>query len=54
MKIEQEQEILNLKALIEDREKETFRRYQKILKYSKLCNKNIVHAESGELVHGQK
>ena len=52
MKLEQEQEILNLKALIEDREKEAFKKYQKILQYSKLYNKSAEPSESRELVHG--
>ena len=52
MKIEQEQEILNLKALIEDREKEAFKKYQKILKYSNLYNKSAEPSENRELVHG--
>lgn len=52
MKIEQEQEILNLKALIEDREKEAFKKYQKILKYSNLYNKSVEPSENRELVHG--
>ena len=52
MKIEQEQEILNLKALIEDREKEAFKKYQKILKYSNLYSKSTKSPESRELIHG--
>jgi hypothetical protein len=52
MKIEQEQEILNLKALIEDRQKEVFKKYQRILKYSELYNKNVEPSENGELIHG--
>lgn len=52
MKIEQEQEILNLKALIEDRQKEIFKRYQRLLKYSELYNKSAEPLESTEFVNG--
>lgn len=53
MKIEVEQEILNLKALIKDREANTFLKYKAKLKYRALYNSRESSSVSTEVpLHG--
>lgn len=53
MKIEVEQEILNLKSLIKDREASTFLKYKAKLKYKALYNSKKNSSVSTEvLLHG--
>jgi len=53
MKLEDEQEIMNLKALIEDREEEAFIKFKSILKYKDLYqNKELLTENKGIATHG--